>query len=441
MTHVGVTMEWWVVLIIIVGLVLAFFLSGMPVAFAFLSLNIIGFAVWFGGIGGIQLLVPSAFSCIATFTFVCIPMFIFLGEILFQTGLASLMIDNLAMWVGRIPGSLSLVAIGTGTLFAMMSGSAVSGTALFGSTLVPEMRRRGYSKEMCYGPILGAGSLATIIPPSILVVVVATLSRQSVGGLLIATIVPGFILAGLYAIYVLVRARLQPHLAPAFAPSHITWGRRIKALAVISPASILIFLVLGLIFLGVATPSEAASLGATGALVLTAAYGRLTWSGLKKALWATLGVTTMVFMICMSAAAFSQLLAYTGVVKGLSSLAGSLPIPPILIVAAMQVVMIFMGMFIEDISMAMICIPIFFPIIRALGLDPMWFGILMLVNMEMAIISPPFGLLLFTLKGVAPEATMADIYRAGLPFILLILILLVTLIIFPTLVTWLPGLM
>ena len=434
-------MEWWVVLIIIGGVLLSLFLSGIPVAFAFLTLNIIGLMVWMGGVESISLLIPSAFRSIGIFTLVAIPLFIFMGEVLFHTGLAMLMVDNLAKWVGRIHGSLSLVSVFAGTLFAMMSGSAISGVAVFGSTLVPEMKSRGYSNEMIYGPILASGSLAVIIPPSIPVVIVATLSRQSVGNLLIATVIPGFILAGLFAAYVLARRRLQPHLAPAFAPPGITWGDRIKALAVLSPLGSLIFLVTGLIFLGVATPSEAAALGATGALVLAAAYRRLTWQAVKKALLATVEVTVMVNMIVMSAVAFSQLLAFTGAVRELGNLAIGLPVPPVVIVIAMQVVMIFMGTFIEDFSMIMISVPIFFPVIRALGLDPMWFGILMLVNLQMAIMSPPFGLLLFTLKGVAPDATMADIYRAGIPILLLILILLALLLIFPQLVTWLPGLM
>ena len=434
-------MEWWGILIIIGGILLSLFLSGIPVAFAFLTLNIIGLTVWMGGIENLRLLLPSAYRSTGVFTFVAVPLFIFMGETLFQTGLARLMVDNLAKWVGKIHGSLSLIAIAAGTLFAMMSGSAVSGVAVFGSTMAPEMKRRGYGKEMIYGPILGSGGLAVIIPPSILTVVVATLSRQSVGKLLIASIIPGFILAGLYAIYILIRGRLQPHLAPVFAPPGVTWGERIKALVAISPLSILIFLVLGLIFLGIATPSEAAALGATGAIVLAAAYRRLTWQALKKTLSATVMVTGMVFMIVMSAIAFSQLLAFTGVARELGNLAATLPVPSILIVIAMQLAMIFMGMFIEDISMVMICIPIFFPIITNLGFDPMWFGILMVINMEMATISPPFGLLLFTLKGVVPDATMADIYRAGIPILLLIMMLLALLIAFPPLATWLPGLM
>jgi tripartite ATP-independent transporter DctM subunit len=433
-------MEWWLILIILSVLLLLFFMIGVPVAFSFMFLNIIGFYFWVGGLESIKLLVPSAFDGIAIFTLVTVPLFIFMGEAMFHTGLAKILVDNLAKWVGRAPGSLSLIGVVGGTIFAMMSGSSVSGVAVFGSTLVPEMKERGYANQMIYGPILGAGSLSVVIPPSILIVIVATLSQQSVGHLLIAGVVPGIILASLYFVYIVIRAKLQPHLAPPFGPKSVNWGERFWALLVISPLSILIFLVMGVIFLGVATPSEAAALGATGVLVLASAYGKLSWKAIKITLTATVTVTAMVFMVVLSATAFGQLLAFTGVARELGKLAINLPVPPIVVVMAMQVILIFMGMVIEDISILMITIPLFFPVIRSLGFDPMWFGIVMLVNMEMATISPPFGLLLFTLKGVVPGATIGEIYRSSIPILLLVLTLLIILLIFPGVVTWLPGL-
>jgi tripartite ATP-independent transporter DctM subunit len=320
----------------------------------------------------------------------------------------------------------------------MISGSAVSGVAVFGATLVPEMRERGYGTPMIFGPVLGAGSLATVIPPSILVVIIASLSQQSVGRLLVAAVVPGLILAFSFFVYILVRARLQPHLAPPYVAEAVSWGERLRALGVILPLSVLILLVLGSIFFGVATPSETAALGATGVLVLAALYGRLSWAGVKSAFMATVSVTTMVFMIVMSSTAFGQLLAFTGVARELVDLAVNLPVSPIVIVLAMQLLLIVMGMFIEDISILLITIPLFFPIIRSLGLDEAWFGILMLINMQMAIISPPFGLLLFTLKGVVPDATLGEIYRSSFPILFILLAVLILLIVFPDLVTWLP---
>jgi tripartite ATP-independent transporter DctM subunit len=277
-----------------------------------------------------------------------------------------------------------------------------------------------------------------VIPPSILVVIIASLSQQSVGRLLVAAVVPGLILAFSFFVYILVRARLQPHLAPPYVAKAASWGERLRALGVILPLSVLILLVLGSIFFGVATPSETAALGATGVLVLAALYGRLSWAKVKSAFMATVSVTTMVFMIVMSSTAFGQLLAFTGVARELVDLAVNVPVPPIVIVLAMMLLLIVMGMFIEDISILLITIPLFFPIIRSLGLDEVWFGILMLMNMQMAIISPPFGLLLFTLKGVVPDATLGEIYRSSIPILFILLAVLILLIVFPDLVTWLP---
>lgn len=434
-------MEWWVVFIIIFGLLMALLSSGLPVAFAFLTVNLLGAFIWMGGFKVLHLIPATVLSNIGTFSFVAVPMFILMGAILFYSGLAGIIITALGKWIGRIPGSLSLIAVGAGTLFGMVSGSAIAGVAVLGSTLVPEMRSRGYSKEMSLGPILGAGGLAMIIPPSIVAVIVAFLVQVPTGHVLIGGLIPGLILATLYATYILVRARLQPHLAPAFAPPHITWGDRFKALALISPMSILIFLVLGVIFLGVATPSEAAATGAFGAFLLAIAYRRLTWQTLKKAILETITITTMIFMILMSSTVFGQILAYTGSTAALAHIAAALPIHPILLVFGMQIILIILGMLMDNLSILMITIPIYLPVIRALGLDPVWFSVLLLVNSQLGTISPPFGLLLFTLKGIVPDASMGDIYRATIPFVILGLIGLSIMVIFPQVITWLPGLM
>lgn len=279
-----------------------------------------------------------------------------------------------------------------------------------------------------------------IIPPSIMSVLVAVLSQSSVSAMLIGGMVPGLILAGFYIIYILVRGHLQPHLAPSFAPARVTWGERFKAVVVLLSMGVVIFLVLGLILLGITTPSEAAATGTAGTLLLAAAHRRLSWSALKESILETAMVTGMVFMILLSSATFSQLLAYTGTVTTLATYATEVAVPPIVIVIIMQLVLILLGMFIDTLSMIMITIPIFFPVIRALGLDPIWFGILMLVNMEMADISPPFGLFNFVMKGVVPDASMGDIIKAGVPFFFMGMAGIGVMLIFPSVVTWLPGL-
>jgi tripartite ATP-independent transporter DctM subunit len=336
---------------------------------------------------------------------------------------------------------LSFVAIVAGTLFAMMSGSAISGVALLGSTLVPEMRRQGYAKEMSIGPVLGAGGLAMIIPPSILAVILATIAQISVGAVLIAGIIPGIVLAGSQVVYIAIRLTLQPHLAAKFAPPQVTWRGRFKSLAFALPLGILIFLVLGLIFLGVATPSEAAASGALGAFVLSIAYRRLNWRVFKEALSETVTLSTMVFMILIGSMTFSNVLSYTGVSKALTLAATTAPIHPLLIVGLMMIVLVFLGMLMDAVSMMMITIPIYFPVITALGFDPIWFSILMLVNLDVGTITPPFGICLFTIKGVVPDASMRDIIMAAMPFVLVELFCIALMMLVPGLVTWLPNLM
>ncbi len=434
-------MEWWIVLIIITGFLLGLFLTGLPVAFAFLTLNIVGVYIWMGGGKALHLVAAIVPSNIGVFSMVAVPLFILMGEILFQTGLAGIMVTAVGKWVGRVRGSLSIVAVVAGVVFGMMSGSSMSGVAVLGSTLVPEMRSRGYSKEMSIGPILGAGGLAMIIPPSMLAVLVAILAKVPVGDTLIGGIIPGLILAGLYATYILVRGQLQPHLAPAFAPERVTRGDKIKSLSVIFPVATIVFLVLGLIFLGVTTPSEAAATGAIGAFLLAFIYRKLSWQTIKKSISETVSITAMVFMIIMGSLTFSQLLAYTGSTAALVRIAVELPVPPLVVVMLMQFVLIVLGCFVDAISMMMITIPIYLPVIHAFGLNPLWFIVMMLVNMEMGGISPPFGLLNFVMKGIVPDATMSDIILAGIPFFLMGVVTLVIMLFYPDVVTWLPGLM
>jgi tripartite ATP-independent transporter DctM subunit len=433
-------MEWWVGLIFLSGLIIAVFLTGLPVAFGFLFVNIVAALIWMGGINALPLLFSSIIGNVAVFGLVAIPLFILLGELMFQTGLVTLLVDAAGKWIGGIRGSLSFVAIIAGTLFAMMSGSAISGVALLGSTLVPEMRRQGYAKEMSIGPVLGAGGLAMIIPPSILAVILATIAQISVGAVLIAGIIPGVVLAGSQAVYIAIRLTLQPHLCAKFAPPEVTWRERFKSLAFALPLGILILLVLGLIFMGVATPSEAAASGALGAFVLSIVYRRLNWRAFKGSISETVSLSTMVFMILIGSMTFSNVLSYTGVSQALTKAATTAPVHPLLIVVLMMIVLVFLGMLMDAVSMMMITIPIYFPVINALGFDPIWFSILMLVNLDVGTITPPFGICLFTIKGVVPDSSMRDIIMAAVPFVLLEMFCIALVMLVPGLATWLPSL-
>jgi tripartite ATP-independent transporter DctM subunit len=432
----------WVELVIIgFGILLVCFAVGMPVAFAFLIINVVGAWVFWNGAAGLNQLVLSVMESVTHFGLLPVPLFIIMGEVLFRSGIASKLMDVLASWIGRVPGRLSLMAVGGGTLFATLTGSGMAGTAMLGKILVPEMEKHGYKKPMSLGPILGSGGLAIMIPPTALGVLLAALANFSIGDFLVAIVVPGLLMAVIIALYVVIRCTLQPDLAPLYDVPPQPLGTKIKNTAIyVFPMLVIVFLVVGLVFLGIATATEAAALGALGSFVLAYLYKGLNWAIVAQTLKSTLGTSCMFLMILTGSTAFSQLMAFTGATGGLASLATSYDISPIWVVIAMQVILLILGCFMEPLSIMMLTVPIYFPVIEQFGFNPIWFGAIMLLNMEMATISPPFGLSLFVMKGVAPPGTtMGDVYRAAIPFFCCHGLAMVLMIIFPDIVLWLPG--
>lgn len=421
-------------------LLVIFMLSGMPVAFGFITLNIIGLYFFLGGSNALSLLATSSFSSIGQFTLIPIPLFILMGELLMRTGLAGKTVEAVDHWIGRIPGRLSLSAVGGGTLFGALSGASMASVAMLGSTLVPEMSRRGYKPAMSVSSILAGGGLAVLIPPSALGVLLGALAQVSISKLLMAGILPGIILAIMYFVYFSVRASLQPDLAPPYQEKSTTIREKLYSLLTILPLLSLIFVVTGLIFLGIATPSESAAMGVIATLVLAAFYGRLTAHALRTALISTMTTTAMMLLVIVGSTGFSQLLAATGSTSMLVSTVSELGLGPIATVLIMQLIVLVLGCFIDTISIMLVAVPVFMPIVLMLGIDPIWFCILILVQLELAGITPPFGVLLFVMKGVQQHLKIGEIYRAALPIVLIQIILIALLMIFPEVVTIVPNL-
>jgi tripartite ATP-independent transporter DctM subunit len=367
-----------------------------------------------------------------------------MGDIMFRSNVAPQMMDVLDKWLGRLPGRLSLLAVAAGTLFATLSGASIAGVAMLGSVLFPEMKKRGYKNSMILGPIIGSGGLAMMIPPSALGVLLAALAHFSVGTFLIAIIIPGFLMAACYAGYIIIRCYLQPHLAPAYAVSKTPF--KIKVLLTVRyvlPLSLVIFMVIGLMFLGIATPTESAALGAWSCVILAVFYRKLTWDTVKKSIESTIKISVMMYMIFTGSAAFSQILAFTGASTGLVQAVTDLNFSPIVFIIIMQIIFLIMGTFMSTVAIMMVTIPIIMPIVNILGIHPIWFGVIMLLNMEMATSTPPFGMLLFVMRGVIKDSnvSMADIYKATLPFIFCDMVSMTLMLIFPQLVLWLPSMM
>lgn len=436
-------MEWWLVLMIIFGLLVLLFMIGVPIAFSFLLIDLIGVFIFWRGEAGLSQLILSVYESVTNFNLLPIPLFILMGDFMFRSGMAPKMMDVLDKWLGRIPGRLSILAVFGGAIFGALSGAGAASAAMLGSVLLPEMEKRGYKNPMTLGPLLGSAGLDIMIPPSALGVVLAVLARFSIGKFLIGITLPGLVMAALYVVYIVVRCRLQPHLAPPYEIESTAFLTKIKmAIYYVLPLGSVFFLAIGLIFLGIATPTEAAAMGSLGCFILAIFYRKLNWRVLKESVLSTTQVTVMIYMIFTGSTAFAQILAYTGATQGLVELAVGSPLPPVLMLISSQVILLFMGCFMEPLSIIMVTIPIFMPIVKLLGFDPIWFGTIMLLNMQMATISPPFGILLFVLKGVSPpHISIGDIYKASYPFLGIDLIAIGLMIAFPSIVLWLPSLM
>jgi tripartite ATP-independent transporter DctM subunit len=426
-------MGWVEVSVLMLGMVVGLMALGLPVAFAFLIADLVGAWLFLGGEVGIRQLVGNAFSSVTSFALVPVPLFLIMGELFFHTGLAMRVFDALDKCLGRVRGRLSYLTVVGGTMFATLSGSSMANTAMLGSLLVPEMTRRGYKPAMSIGPILGTGGLAMIIPPSSLAVLLASLARIDVGKLLIAGLLPGLLLAAFYGVLIYTQLRLDPDAAPQYDVPAVPFGAKIGLIVRdMLPMALVMALVVGVILGGIATPTEAAAFGVVGVVILAAAFRCLTWDAVVRSLRGALRVTVMAFMIIMMSATFSQILAFSGASAGMIAWATSADAAPLVILLSMFAALLVLGMFMDQLSMMLLTVPIFMPLAGELGFDLIWFAVIMLLALEISFTTPPFGLLLFVMKGVAPPGTtMSQIYRAALPFIGCALLLVALLIAVP----------
>ena len=383
-------MAWYEALALLLGSILALMSVGMPVALAFLAANIIGAWVFMGGERGISQLLNNGFGSLTSFALVPIPLFLLMGEIFFHTGLGGRMFNAIDKLLGKLPGRLSYVTVLGGTGFSTLSGSSMGSTALLGSLMVPEMSRRGYKKHMSIGPILGTGGLAIIIPPSALAVLLATLARIDVGKLLIAGIIPGLILAVLYLATIFIQTKLDPGAAPAYEVEPMSTAQKLSLfMRDVVPMVGVMVVIVAMMVGGIVTPSEAAAFGALGVLILAAVFRCLTWEAMRKSVIGALRVTLMAYLIVFGSATFSQLLAFSGASSGLIRWATGFELDPIAMLLVMFAVLLLLGMFMEQISMMLLTVPIFFPLAASLGFDPIWFGLIMLLALEISFTTPP----------------------------------------------------
>ena len=437
-------MPWVEASLILFGGLVALMGLGLPVAFGFLAINIVGALMFLGGEQGLSQLARNAVQSVTSFSLTPIPFFVLMGEVLFHSGVALRAIDAFAALIRRVPGRLSVIAIVAGTVFSAISGSTIATTALLGSLMLPTMLARGYDRRIAMGPIIGIGGVDMLIPPSALAVLLGSLAGISISGLLIGGIVPGLILSVLFVGYIILRAWLDPRLAPEerleVAPS--AWARWQPFAVHVLPLVLIFGVVVGVMTAGWATPTEAAALGAAGTIVAAMLYRSLTWAALMKALTGTVAVSGTILFIIVGATTFSQVLSFSGATNGIVGLVSAQGLSATVIILGMMLILLFLGCFVDQVSMMLITLPFFMPLVQRLGIDPIWFGVMFLICMQLGLLTPPFGLLLFTMKGVAPpEITMNDVFAAAMPYVWFGLAVLILVFSCPPLATWLPRLL
>jgi tripartite ATP-independent transporter DctM subunit len=414
---------------------------GLPVALSFLLINIVGAIIYLGGEQGIVQLLRNSVGSISSFSLTPIPLFILMGEVLFHTGLAVRVIDGIERIIKNVPGRLAVIAIVAGSVFSAISGSTIATTAMLGSLMLPLMLERGYNSRLAAGPIMAIGAVDMLIPPSALTVLLGSLSGISISKLLIGGVMPGLMLAAMFVVYIIIRAKLNPSLAPSTKFEEFTgWERYRPLFQYVLPLVSIFGVVVGVMVGGIATPTESAALGAMATLVLALIYRALTWKALRSSLEGTAAISGMILFIILGATTFAQILSFSGATDGFVETITGGGISTTTIIVLMMGILIFLGIFVDQVSMMLITLPIFMPIVHAIGIDPVWFGVLFLICMQLGLLLPPHGLLLMTMKGVAPPSVlMSDIFYAVLPYIAMSLLVLALVFMVPSIALWLPS--
>ncbi len=437
-------MTWWMTLVMLFGGLTVLLLIGLPAGFAFLVLNLVGAVVYFGGEAGLMQAVRNGVASVTNFSLTPIPFFLLMGELLFHTGVAIKAIDAFDQVIRKVPARLAVVAVVAGTVFSAISGATVATTALLGSLLLPEMLRRKYDPRMAMGPIMAIGAVDMLIPPSALTVLLGSLGNISISGLLIAGVMPGILLSVIFVGYIVIRAKMNPSLAPSDEERVQLegWPRWRPLLVHVTPLLLIFVLVVVAMTAGWATPTESAALGALASFVVCLLYRKVTWANLAKSLSGTAAITGTILFIIIGASTFAQILAFSGATDGLVALIRDSSFSSWTVLLLMMAVLLVLGCFVDQVSMMLMTLPFFMPLVVHFGWDPLWFGVMYLICMQLGLLTPPFGMLLFTMRSVAPkEIPTSEIFAAVTPYVLFGLLMLVLVMLIPGIATWLPALM
>jgi len=428
--------------LILFGSMFVLLVTGLPLSFVIGGIGALA-VLFLWGPQGLYMVATRAFDATQHFAVLAIPLFILMASILQKSGIADALYGTIHKWLGGLRGGLAAGTVLIAAMFAAMSGVAAAATVSLGLIALPAMLKRKYDKVMVTGAIQAGGALGILIPPSVEMIVFALFARLSVGKMFMGGVFPGLLLASFFIIYILVRCYLRPSLGPALPPEErATLKEKFVSLRQVVLPLMVIGGVLGSIYLGIATPTESAAVGILGALVSSAIYGTFSWSMLKDAALTTLRISTMIMWILFGAYVFSSTYIALGASEVVEQALALMPGGRWGILIGMQLSFFALGCILDSFGIIMITAPLYLPIIKGLGFDPVWFGILYVMNIEMAFLTPPYGICLFYMKAVVPkEVTMLDIYRSIIPFVGLQALGLILVMIFPQIAMWLPGTM
>jgi tripartite ATP-independent transporter DctM subunit len=431
-------MEPWLISVIIFSCLIMGLVLGLPIAFVLSGIGII-FMVVMKGPQGLLLVSSFLYSQGTNFILIAVPLFILMANFLEVSGIADDLYNTMYRWTIRIPGGLASGTIIICAIFAAMAGISGVATVTMGLIAIPSMLRHQYDKKMVVGSVMAGGALGILIPPSVIAILYGSITNTSVGKLFMGGLLPGILLASLFIIYITIRCLIQPKLGPP-ADESFSWREKLESLKAVVFPVLLIILVLATIYLGITTPTEAAGIGAFGSLICLIIYRRFTWENVKTAVLRSFTIACMAVWIVFGAHCFTAVYSMGGGSDFMLSLVSGINIPPLAMIGIMMFIYLILGMFMDPVGQVMLTMPVFFPIVDFLGFDPVWFGVLFIMNCEMDYITPPFGFNLFYMKAIVPkEITMGDIYRSVWPFVTVQAVALVIVMIFPELALWLPN--
>jgi len=421
-------------------LVMVLLLLGMPIAFLMMFVGFLGIWTLTSLEAALPVVAKTIYEVAANYPYTIIPLFILMGGFAGSAGITRELYETFDKWFRRLPGGLGVATIAACAGFAAVSGSSVAGAAAMGNIALPEMKRFNYNPRLSTGVVAAGGTLAFLIPPSLGFVVYGMLTEQSIGKLLISGILPGLLLSFAYIIVVVGQVKINPSLAPA-TPGNVTLREKIKALKGIWETLLVFFIVMGGIYLGYINPTEAGAIGAFALLVIVLLKRRLTWQGLFSSLLEMARISVMVLFLVAGATVFSYFLALSTIPAVVSGWIAGLAVSRYVVLAIIIAIYFMLGCFLDAVSMMVLTLPVIFPVIVALNFNPIWFGVVAVLMMEAGLITPPVGLNVYTLAGIAKDVPMAEIFKGATPFLISIIMVVVLLVIFPRIALFLPGLM